>query len=440
MNNLEILAKTFLVYGIQTTGKSAVNFLLSRGAKTVYIYDDGPCEQVKDAIIIKDFDQVKNLGVDCCILSPGVNVLGNKNIELLEKLNIPYISEFCLGLTNAQGKNVCITGTNGKTTTTNLIYELLRTQNKEIFLCGNRDIPLTHFVNQTTKNSILVCEVSSFALESVSKEFKPQISSILNITTDHISRHKTFENYKNIKFNITKNQNKNDYFICEYNFKVKTNAKVLTFSLSSSNANIYCNKNYIIYGNKRLLKISKIKLLGEKNLENVMCATLIAKLFGISNRNIKKVVYSFKAPSHRMEEVCNINGIKFIDDSKATNPDATICALKSFKKNVILLLGGSDKGYCYDEIFSYTQNVKNIITFGKMSEKIYLCAKKHNFDFVVKYDKFFDAVCFAKKISKKGDVVLLSPACASFDEFSSYKQRGDEFKKIIKGENEKTKN
>ena len=105
-----------------------------------------------------------------------------------------------------------------------------------------------------------------------------------------------------------------------------------------------------------------------------------------------------------------------------------------------MLLGGSDKGYCYDEIFSYTKNVKNIITFGKMSEKIYLCAKKHNFDFVVKYDKFFDAVCFAKKISKKGDVVLLSPACASFDEFSSYKQRGDEFKKIIKGENEKTKN
>ena len=440
MNNLEILAKTFLVYGIQTTGKSAVNFLLSRGAKTIYIFDDELCELMQDTIKLDDFNQVKNLDIAYCILSPGVNVLGNKNIELLEKLNIPYMSEFCLGLIKSQGKNVCITGTNGKTTTTNLIYELLKTQNKEVFLCGNRDIPLTHFVNQTTKNSILVCEVSSFALESITNEFKPQISSILNITVDHISRHKTFDNYKSIKNNITKHQGKNDYFVCEYNFKTKTNAKVLTFSLSSSDANIYCNKNSIICDNKRLLKISKIKLLGEKNLENIMCATLIAKLFKISNRNIRKVVYSFKAPSHRMEEVCNINGIKFIDDSKATNPDATICALKSFKKNVILLLGGSDKGYCYDEIFSYAQNVKNIITFGEMSNKIYMCAKEHGFDFVVKFDKFFDAVCFAKRIAQKGDVVLLSPACASFDEFSSYKQRGEEFKKIIKGENEKTKN
>lgn len=440
MGNLEILAKIFLVYGIQTTGKSAVNFLFSRGAKTVYIYDDGDCDEIQDAIKLDNFDDVKNLNIDYCILSPGVNVLGNKNIELLEKLDIPYMSEFCLGLTKAQGRNVCITGTNGKTTTTNLIYDLLRTQNNEVFLCGNRDIPITQVVNNTTKNSILVCEVSSFALESITNEFKPQVSSILNITVDHISRHKTFENYKNTKFNITINQNKNNYFICEYNLKVKTNAQILTFSLSNNNADIYCKNNYIIFKNKKLLKINKIKLLGEKNLENIMCATLISKLFGIKNRNIRKVIYSFKAPSHRMEEVCNINGIKFIDDSKATNPDATICALKSFKKNVILLLGGSDKGYSYDEIFSYTQNVKNIITFGEMNDKIYLCAKKHNFDFIVKYDKFFDAVSFAKKISKKGDVVLLSPACASFDEFSSYKQRGDEFKKIIKGENEKTKN
>lgn len=440
MDNLEILAKTFLVYGIQTTGKSAVNFLLSRGAKTVYIFDDKPCELMQDTIKLDDFNQVKNLNIDCCILSPGVNVLGNKKIELLEKLNIPYMSEFCLGLIKSQGKNICITGTNGKTTTTNLIYKLLKTQNKEVFLCGNRDIPLTHFVNQTTKNSILVCEVSSFALESITNEFKPQISSILNITADHISRHKTFDNYKSIKNNITKYQGTNNYFVCEYNFKTKTNANLLTFSLSSSDANIYCNKNYIICYNKRLLKISKIKLLGEKNLENIMCAILIAKLFKIRNRNIRKVVYSFKAPSHRMEEICNINGIKFIDDSKATNPDATICALKSFKNNVILLLGGSDKGYSYDEIFSYVQNVKNIITFGEMNNKIYMCAKEHNFDFVVKFDKFFDAVCFAKRIAQKGDVVLLSPACASFDEFSSYKQRGEEFKKIIKGENEKTKN
>lgn len=442
---MEILAKTFLVYGLQKSGKSAVKFLLERGAKCVYIFDDNKTEILENTKTLQNFEDVVSKKIDYAILSPGVQVLGNKNIELLKENKIPYISEFCLGFLCAFGKKICVTGTNGKTTTVNLIYNILKKKYKDVFLCGNTDTPITQIANKTTKNSILVCEVSSFALETITKNFSPDVSVITNIKVDHISRHKTINNYIKSKLNITKYQKNNEFLIINKKDDIKTKAQKMYFSNIDKNSNIYVENNYIIYkkikNNKikkeKILNINKIKLLGKYNLENIMCAILVAKIFDINNHKIKKAIYSFLPLKHRLEIVCKKGGVNFVDDSKATNPTSTICALDSFQKKVILLLGGSDKGYEYDEIFEYTKNVKHIITFGQMHEKIYECAKRNNFFDVTKFNNFYDAVCYAKQIAKSGDIVLLSPACASFDEFNSYAQRGDKFVEILKEDEEK---
>ena len=442
---MEILAKTFLVYGLQKSGKSAVKFLLERGAKCIYIFDDNKTEILENTKTLQNFEDVVSKKIDYAILSPGVQVLGNKNIELLKENKIPYISEFCLGFLCAFGKKICVTGTNGKTTTVNLIYNILKKKYKDVFLCGNTDTPITQIANKTTKNSILVCEVSSFALETITKNFSPDVSVITNIKVDHISRHKTINNYIKSKLNITKYQKNNEFLIINKKDDIKTKAQKMYFSNIDKNSNIYVENNYIIYkkikNNKikkeKILNINKIKLLGKYNLENIMCAILVAKIFDINNHKIKKAIYSFLPLKHRLEIVCKKGGVNFVDDSKATNPTSTICALDSFQKKVILLLGGSDKGYEYDEIFEYTKNVKHIITFGQMHEKIYECAKRNNFFDVTKFNNFYDAVCYAKQIAKSGDIVLLSPACASFDEFNSYAQRGDKFVEILKEDEEK---
>ena len=430
---------------MQKSGKSAVKFLLERGAKCVYIFDDNKTEILENTKTLQNFEDVVSKKIDYAILSPGVQVLGNKNIELLKENKIPYISEFCLGFLCAFGKKICVTGTNGKTTTVNLIYNILKKKYKDVFLCGNTDTPITQIANKTTKNSILVCEVSSFALETITKNFSPDVSVITNIKVDHISRHKTINNYIKSKLNITKYQKNNEFLIINKKDDIKTKAQKMYFSNIDKNSNIYVENNYIIYkkikNNKikkeKILNINKIKLLGKYNLENIMCAILVAKIFDINNHKIKKAIYSFLPLKHRLEIVCKKGGVNFVDDSKATNPTSTICALDSFQKKVILLLGGSDKGYEYDEIFEYTKNVKHIITFGQMHEKIYECAKRNNFFDVTKFNNFYDAVCYAKQIAKSGDIVLLSPACASFDEFNSYAQRGDKFVEILKEDEEK---
>ena len=431
---MEILTKNFLVYGTGSSGKSAVSFLLSRGAKKVYVYDDNFCEQLPETIILKNFSDVVNLDISCVVLSPGVQIIGNKNIELLKQNKIEYISEFGLGFKYCKGKKICITGTNGKTTTVNLIYQMLKTKFKKVFLCGNTDTPITQVANMTTDDCFVVCEVSSFALESA--KIKPDICSILNITQDHISRHKTFNNYKNTKLNIAKYLDNNCYFICSDIFNIKTNGKIIRYSLENKREGAYLKNNYIYYKNKKIINKKNIKLLGEKNIENILCAVTISKILKINNLKIKRVIKNFKGLNHRLQVVCKIGGVTFVDDSKATNPDSTISAIKSFKQNIILLLGGSDKGYSYDKIFDDTLYIKKIITFGQMAENIKACAIKNNFKEVISFSSLKKATQYAMDIAYSGDVVLLSPACASFDEFKSYRQRGEFFCKFVKREYE----
>lgn len=433
---MNILAKNFLVYGTGLSGTSAVSFLLSRGAKNVYIYDDNKKVEISDTTTLENLDNIAALNLECVILSPGVQILGNENIQKFIDNNIDFISEFALGFEYVQGKKICVTGTNGKTTTVNLIYEMCKQKFKNVFLCGNTKIPITKIANLTSKDSIVICEVSSFALETA-KDVKPYVSSILNITKDHLNRHQTFENYTKIKSKITKVQDKDDYFVCLDSFDIKTDATIVNYSLNDKSSGAYLQNNFICYKNKKIINKDQINLIGEKNLENILCAVTISKLLKVKNRQIKKVLKEFKGLKHRLQKVMVKDNITYIDDSKATNPDSTIFALNSFNNKIILLLGGSDKGYSYDDVFQYCFNVKKILTFGQMAEKIKMAALQNNFEQVVSFDKMKEAVEYATKIAENGDVVLFSPACASFDEFNSYDERGNEFIKIIKEINEK---
>ncbi len=432
---MNILTKNFLVYGTGKSGKSAILFLLSRGAKNIYTFDDDiNSENIKNTTRLYNLEDIDKYDIEYAILSPGVSVLGNKNIDILSKKGIKFMSEFCLGFIFSHGKKICITGTNGKTTTVNLLYNMLCQKYKDVFLCGNTDTPITKIANLTSQNSILVCEVSSFALETT-QPLKPNISAILNIGVDHISRHGTFENYSQIKKRITQNQDGNDYFVCNDNFDIVTNANVVLYSLTERTNGAYCQHDNIYYNSKKILNKKHINLIGDRNLENILCAISIAKLMKVSSCKIKKVIKNFKGLKHRLEIVLTKNNITYIDDSKATNPDSTICALDSIKKDTILLLGGSDKGYEYDSIFRHTQNTKIILTFGEMAEKIRQTAISCGFKKILSFKKMRDAVMYAISLAHSGDVVLLSPACASYDEFKSYAERGDNFAKIV-AENE----
>ena len=311
---------------------------------------------------------------------------------------------------------------------------MLKQKYKDVYLCGNTDTPITKIANLTNENSILVCEVSSFALETA-KKIKPYISSILNIGIDHISRHGTFENYSQIKKKITSFQDANDYFVCNSDFNIITNANCVTYSTNEKTNGAYLYKGYICYQGKRIINKKQIKLKGDKNLENILCAVSIAKLMKVSNHKIKNVIKNFKGLPHRLTVVYSKNNITYIDDSKATNPDSTICALDTIKDETILLLGGSDKGFKYDDIFKHTSHVKMILTFGEMAEKIKQTAINCGYKEVLSFKNMEDAVIYAISIARSKDVVLLSPACASYDEFNGYAERGERFAKIV-AENE----
>lgn len=428
----ELKNKNILVYGTGLSGESAVSFLLKNQAN-VFVYDDKVPKKTFDRVTyIYNFDDVQKYNITMCILSPGVQILGNKNIDALKTQNIPYMSEFELGFKFSKGTKICVTGTNGKTTTVTLLYKIFSSFRKNVFLCGNTEIPITSICEQTNNKSILICEVSSFALESAI-DIKPDCSAILNITTDHISRHINFENYKNAKLNLIKNQNKNQFFVCQNDFIYKkTNAKIIDYSLFNNGVNgCYIKNNIIFNKNKKIMKVDKIKLKGTKNLQNILCAITIAKLYKVKNRYVSKAINNFKPLKHRMEYIAEIDGVEYINDSKATNPDSTLCAINSFSKPIILLLGGSDKGYSYDEIFKNLETTRAIIAFGAVRKKIVECAQKHRYENIMQATNLNVAINLAYSIAISGDVVLLSPANASFDEFENYEKRGESFCEIV---------
>ncbi|WP_157143920.1 UDP-N-acetylmuramoyl-L-alanine--D-glutamate ligase [Brachyspira pilosicoli] len=387
----------------------------------------------QDANILKDITLI--------IISPGVP----QSIDIVKeakKRNIKVIGEIEFAYNLIPDRNyISVTGTDGKTTTVNLIYSIINSY-KKARLLGNVGNTFSKEVESIEKDEDIVLELSSFQLETVDN-FHSHISVILNIAEDHLDRYKDIEDYFNAKKNITKNQNSNDFLILNYdnfytnryyNELIKTkdiSFNVLTFSTKYREANLYYNSEdeCLYYNGEKIFSIAKRKLLGMHNIENILASVLACIKDNIPIEYIDKAVNNFKSIEHRLEFVKEIDGVRYINDSKATSMSAVMSALKSFDKNIILIMGGRNKGIDFKPLKSIIEErVKKLILTGEASEDLSSMIDVSNKIIIKDFTEAFD---YAKKIALKGDTVLLSPGCASFDSFKNYEERGKYFKSLV---------
>lgn len=439
-----------LVCGMAKSGVSAAILLKNQGWNVI-LQDIKPMDKLKDIDILrqkgieiyagKNPDDIIEYQ-DLIVLSPGIPS-DLSFVVKAEKLNKPVISEVELGYKFCPCNIAAITGTNGKTTTTALSGELFKTKYKNTAIVGNIGLPFTQKVEELKNDDYVVIEISSFQMEK-SYDFHPKISAVLNITPDHLNRHKTMENYIAAKEKIFKNQTKNDFCILNYEDEIcrkmseKTEAKVMFFSSKRNlKEGIYLNKNNIIIKwntlDEVVIDVKKLKILGTHNYENAMAAIGIAVCAGISLEDIRKTLENFKAVEHRIEFVETVDGVDYYNDSKGTNPDASIKAVLAMQKPIILIGGGYNKNSNYDEwVKTFKGRVKHIILIGETADKIEECCLKYDFKDITKTSTFESAVDICRQKAQKGDCVLLSPACASWGMFDNYEQRGELFKNIVR--------
>lgn len=449
---MDLNNKTVLLVGLAKTGVSTIKKLDKLGAKII-VNDIKSKDQLKDIIKqIENLDSVEYIlghhledisNIDLTIVSPGVP-LDLPFIKKLQSENINIIGEVELAYKLSKNPTfVGITGTNGKTTTTSLVGEIFKKASKDSYIVGNIGNPVIDTVDLTDENSFLITELSSFQLESI-EDFKPRVSTIINITEDHLNRHHTMENYINAKANIFKNQDANDFCILNYDDEIvrelgnKTNAKVLYFSQKekvSQGAYLDDNNNIVIKVNDKEIKLlnkDELSLPGNHNLENCMAAILMSYVLGIDLEIIKDTLKTFKSVEHRLEFVTDKDGIMFVNDSKGTNPDSTIKAITSYDKPIVLIAGGKDKQSDFTEMISYaTKNVKALVLLGETADKIEQTAKLQGMNNIFRVSDMKEAVKTAYKLAQSGDVVLLSPACASWDMYPNFEARGLDFKENI---------
>ncbi|CEK39313.1 UDP-N-acetylmuramoyl-L-alanine--D-glutamate ligase [Paraclostridium sordellii] len=449
---MDLNNKIVLLVGLAKTGVSTIKKLDKLGAKII-VNDIKSKDQLKDIIKqIENLDSVEYIlghhledisNIDLTIVSPGVP-LDLPFIKKLQSENINIIGEVELAYKLSKNPTfVGITGTNGKTTTTSLVGEIFKKASKDSYIVGNIGNPVIDTVDLTDENSFLITELSSFQLESI-EDFKPRVSTIINITEDHLNRHHTMENYINAKANIFKNQDANDFCILNYDDEIvrelgnKTNAKVLYFSQKekvSQGAYLDDNNNIVIKVNNKEIKLlnkDELSLPGNHNLENCMAAILMSYVLGIDLEIIKDTLKTFKSVEHRLEFVTDKDGIMFVNDSKGTNPDSTIKAITSYDKPIVLIAGGKDKQSDFTEMISYaTKNVKALVLLGETADKIEQTAKLQGMNNIFRVSDMKEAVKTAYKLAQSGDVVLLSPACASWDMYPNFEARGLDFKENI---------
>ena len=419
-----------LVYGLGKTGIETVKFLQKRKAN-VFIFDDKSFLKIPNTQWLNNQDDLSFLKF--VIVSPGIGE--TKFLNKLKLYKIPVYSEFKFACQFLKTKLIAVTGTNGKTTTVSLLGKILNDAGKKAVVCGNIGNPLIACIDKQKEYKYIVCEVSSFQLENLGN-VNSYISILLNIKPDHLERHKTFENYQEIKFLIFANQQKKSFAVVNKNLKNKYclhgfQNNNITFS-AYEQADAYVNGNNLVYKDI-VIDTEKINLFGKKNFENILSCMIVAKICKIKPEILLESIKNFKGLKHRMQFVKEIDGVKYFDDSKATNPDSTNCALEIFDKNVILLLGGYDKGLDYSSIFVSNKNIKTLIAFGQAKDAIVLCAQKNGFDKIVKCNKLKDAILKSREIGQSGDIVLLSPACSSFDEFENFEKRGEYFADFVNG-------
>ena len=440
--------KNILLVGLAKTGISTIKHLNKLGAKVVVndIKDKDKLKGILDEL--SDLNNVEYIlgyhpenvdDIDMAVVSPGVPLdlpfilkLKSKNIEIIGEVELAY-------RLSQNPMFIGITGTNGKTTTTSLVGEIFKKANIDTYIVGNIGNPVIDTVDTANENSVLVTELSSFQLESIDT-FKPHVSAILNFTEDHLNRHHTMEAYMEAKARIFKNQDEKDFCILNYDDKdVKSlsdnvKAKKIFFSRKKSlDCGIYLDEdnNIIINIDKKIKLLNKdeLSLPGNHNLENCMAAAAIAYVSNIDIDVIREVLKTFAGVEHRQEFVRNLNGIMFVNDSKATNPDSSIKAIESYNRPIILIAGGMDKQSSFDEFLDVAkENVYALVLLGETAQKIKECAQNKGFDNITVVKDMKEAVNASYQIAKGGDVVLLSPACASWDMYKSFEVRGIDFK------------
>jgi len=443
--------KKVLVLGAGISGSSVAHILQMGGAQVV-LSDTKPANLCKN----KDFSAISECGVilalgrqdedllediDYVVVSPGISI----HIPLLkvaQSKGITVISEIEVAYQLCSVPIVAITGTNGKTTTTTLLGEMLKTAKHDVVVGGNIGLALSQEVAGVGDTGIVIAEISSFQLEGII-DFHPQICAILNITPDHLDRHHSMENYIAMKERVFVNQTNDDYIVLNYDDAIvrgmesKVPSKVFFFSRQTELSSGIFVKDGIItikWAGKmdQVCPITAIKLRGGHNVENVLAACGIAFLAGVKLADMVQTIHSFIGVEHRIEMVTRVNDVIYYNDSKATNPESSIKALEAFPKNVILIAGGRDKNTDLNAFMQLVkEKVDHLILIGEATARFRRIATEHGVENIHDAVSLIDAVQLAHQFAKNPQVVLLSPACASYDMFNSYEERGKVFKKLV---------
>ena len=446
---MKVADKCVLVVGSGISGVSASKLLVELGADVI-LFDGNESldkEKIKSeigidslAVILGTLDKKIRNNIDLVIISPGVPT-DNDIIKWFGKNGTPIWGEVELAFRNGKGDVLAITGTNGKTTTTALLGEIMKRWKPSTYVVGNIGNPYTDVALEMVEETVTVAEMSSFQLETIHK-FRPKVSAILNIAPDHLDRHHTMNAYIKAKMNIAKNQTEEDTCVLNYEDEVtrafgkQVRANVIFFSSQQRlDKGVYLDDGNIIYKDEEtelLCNVSELQLLGTHNYENVMAAVGMAIAYGTPIAIVRDAIKAFGGVEHRIEFVAEKNGVTYYNDSKGTNPDAAIKGIQAMNRPTVLIGGGYDKDSTYEEwILAFEGKVKNLILLGATKEKIAAAAKKCGFQNIILVDTFEAAVETAIKISTPGDAVLLSPACASWGMFRNYEERGDKFKELV---------
>ena len=453
---MDIREKKVLVFGSGISGESACRLLLREGAEVV-LYDGNdrldreeilakisPEEGQNVEILLGELtgQQLEGLldELSLVVMSPGVPT----DLPIVEQMRahgLPIWGEIELAYVFGRGDVLAITGTNGKTTTTALLGEIMKNYKDSVFVVGNIGNPYTSAAWETTEESVVVAEISSFQLETI-HTFHPKVSAVLNITPDHLNRHHTMQAYIEAKERIAENQTAEDVCVLNYEdeetraFGEKTGAQVLYFSsrrklkkgVYLEDGNIICDIDEKI----PVCSVDELNILGTHNHENAMAAVAMAYAYGTPMEIIRKTLKEFQGVAHRIEFVAEKNGVAYYNDSKGTNPDAAIRGIQAMNRPTVLIGGGYDKESSYDEwIQAFDGKVKKLVLLGATREKIAQTARRLGFNEIEMADTFEEAFAKCVECAQPGDAVLLSPACASWGMFKNYEERGNKFKELV---------
>lgn len=432
-----------MVFGWARSGKAAAKYLTALGAQVTVVnggdFDNDEVYQklLSDGVtfINHDNDQSIDKSFDILVKNPGINYQTDI-VKKAQQLGIPILTEVAVALQLFKGRLIAVTGSNGKTTTTSLIRDMLQADGQQVTTAGNIGTPVCEVVENLTEKDTLLLELSSFQLLGT-PDIRPDIALITNIFANHLDYHGTREHYVEAKYQITKNQTANQTLVLNAEGKdteriiTRTSAKVVEFSREKSDLIVTADAHQLMIYNQPVMPLTAIKLVGPHNLENILAAATVAKLVGVQDKAIRQVLETFGGVAHRLQFVLSANQIKFYNDSKATDIEATQTALNSFDQPTIWLAGGLDRGDDLTRLIPNLTHVKAVIAFGETQQKIVDIARAASKPVITVTD-VTQAVPVAVKLAESGDVVLLSPAAASWDQYDNFEARGEAYVSEVK--------